>query len=287
MSASVTSLVSKDCEKLDTEGDSPLLVNAVRNFVGICEALLDAGADVEKRDHNGHTALMCAAMNGSTELVTLLLNYGANPNAIEEKTKATSMFYAIAFDEFEAFKILLKRGADLHMTLRKKENCFHLIAAKGNVEMCKALIEFVSPTGLQFLLTSQDKSGNTPLHLAASKGCLEICKLLIDAGADVDATDGQQLTPLHDAAMRGHLAICKLLVENDADIDVTDRDNDTPLHLAGSKGHQDIFDYLIEKEADTKIENDDGELAKVKPKLNSDALKYLGIMSALMKEMSK
>jgi ankyrin repeat protein len=44
----------------------------------VCEALLDAGADVNAVQHGGYTALLDAAANGNTELVDFLLERGAD-----------------------------------------------------------------------------------------------------------------------------------------------------------------------------------------------------------------
>ena len=64
----------------------------------------------------------------------------------------------------------------------------------------------------------------TPLHLAAHRGYLDIVKLLLDAGADVNAEEGNysKSTPLHWAAKEGNLQVVKLLVQSGAKLDVRD-----------------------------------------------------------------
>ena len=42
---------------------------------------------------------------------------------------------------------------------------------------------------------------DTPLHLAAWKGSLRVCTLLLEAGADVNAEDGERHTPVMPAAV--------------------------------------------------------------------------------------
>ena len=75
------------------------------------------------------------------------------------------------------------------------------------------------------LVNSQSKEiQTTPLHLAAHRGYSDIVKFLIDAGADVNAKEGNysKSTPLHWAAKEGNLQVVKLLVENGAKLDVRD-----------------------------------------------------------------
>ena len=75
------------------------------------------------------------------------------------------------------------------------------------------------------LVNSQSKHiQTTSLHLAAHRGYLDIVKLLIDAGADVNAKEGNysKSTALHWAAKEGNLQVVKLLVERGAKLNVKD-----------------------------------------------------------------
>lgn len=51
------------------------------------------------------------------------------------------------------------------------------------------------------------EDGWTALHYASSKGHLSIAKLLIDRGADIHATNKDNLTPYHNAAGMNHLFV--------------------------------------------------------------------------------
>ena len=59
--------------------------------------------------------------------------------------------------------------------------------------------------------------------------CLE---LLRDAGADLEAADGDGMTPLHYAARRGDTKIVSLLVDAGVDVDAKTPDKETALYLA-------------------------------------------------------
>ena len=49
---------------------------------GICEALVEQGADVNATTRRGHTALIFAAGRGRTAIVRSLLALGANPRVM-------------------------------------------------------------------------------------------------------------------------------------------------------------------------------------------------------------
>jgi Arf-GAP/coiled-coil/ANK repeat/PH domain-containing protein len=58
---------------------------ARRGNVGIAEALLDAGADLEASDKKGETPLRRAVNCGHKDLAALFVSRGADPNAPDKK----------------------------------------------------------------------------------------------------------------------------------------------------------------------------------------------------------
>lgn len=93
-------------------------------------------------------------------------------------------------------------------------------ACLGDKETIQTLIE----QDTRLVNIQSKKVQTTPLHLAAHRGYLDIVKLLIDAGADVNAQEGNysKSTTLHWAAKEGNLKVVKLLVESGAKLDVKD-----------------------------------------------------------------
>merc|ERR1711871_1372961 len=59
---------------------TPLHWAAVNGHVGIAGLLIDAGADLEKRNSNAMTPLLLATQNGQEELAAVLLEHGADVN---------------------------------------------------------------------------------------------------------------------------------------------------------------------------------------------------------------
>lgn len=105
-------------------GETVLHKAAEWNNVIIATALLDHGADVNARDHNGTTPLMQAAMSGlysdlyrpKDQVVALLLKHGANPNLgmKYEGYGPEGMWTPLtaAHKQPELTRLLLQAGAD-------------------------------------------------------------------------------------------------------------------------------------------------------------------------------
>ena len=62
-------------------GNTPLMGVVFKGYDAIARALIDAGADVNKRNHAGQTALMMAALFGRDAIVDMLLRAGADASA--------------------------------------------------------------------------------------------------------------------------------------------------------------------------------------------------------------
>lgn len=184
-------------------------------------ARLEQGADVnmrwEPRNEFAapHTALTVAAGAGNTELVHLLLSYGADP--------AT----AVPFGEFDILsplgeavqhrhtviaRLLLEAGADANTTV----NAFGWTtlmeaAADGEIGLTALLLEHGADTEAR--ANTPESPGWTALMWAARTGQTNTVRLLLRYGADVDATSGDGLTPLRIAEQEGHAEVARLLRE--------------------------------------------------------------------------
>lgn len=96
-------------------GCLPLQRAAGRGDTAQVQQLLDQGIDVNARDGNNNTALICAAGSGNTETVDLLLKRGADVNAIDDGGW-TALIRAAFRGHAECVKLLLAHGANVNQT---------------------------------------------------------------------------------------------------------------------------------------------------------------------------
>ena len=85
---------------------------------------------------------------------------------------------------------------------------------------------------------------------AAWNGDVKAVSEVIEAGADVNATDGDGHTVLHEAARLGHLEMVMALLQAGADINVIDNFECTALRLAIGEGHVEVVIVLLQAGAD-------------------------------------
>ncbi|KAK9441880.1 Pfs, NB-ARC and Ankyrin domain protein [Metarhizium brunneum] len=145
--------------------------------------LCDRGADIDIRDRNGRTPLSWAAWNGHEAVVKLLLEKGANIEAIDNLYDQTPLLWAAGDGHEAVVKLLLEKGADIK---------------------------------------AKDDTGQTPLSWAAKNGHEAVVRLLLEKGADIDIRDRNGRTPLSWAAWNGREAVVKLLLEKGANIEAID-----------------------------------------------------------------
>ncbi|KAL3478162.1 ankyrin repeat-containing domain protein [Aspergillus californicus] len=90
-----------------------LLIPMIRERApqGLVNVLLSAGCDANRKDSYGKTALCEAVQSDQADIVTSLLDHGANPNLPGPEHALWSAVYRP-----DCLRILLARGADIHKT---------------------------------------------------------------------------------------------------------------------------------------------------------------------------
>jgi ankyrin repeat protein len=247
---------------------SPLYMAAKTGSAPVIDILLKAGADAKSRSNTGITALHMAAISGDAESVRLLGERGADVNARETERGQTPLAYAASFDRPDAIKMLLKLGADPN--LPSKEVPPMPLPARGEnqaqppqpqrgqqgqppappaAQQARGGIPQVpgTPAAQQ---AAQNNGGNnnnngadagsrgggnpkgllTPLMYAARQGSTNAVRVLTEAGANLNALNGDKSTALLLTIINGHFDIAKYLVEHGADVNLFSMDGATPLY---------------------------------------------------------
>uniref|UniRef100_A0A674HBS1 Euchromatic histone lysine methyltransferase 2 n=1 Tax=Taeniopygia guttata TaxID=59729 RepID=A0A674HBS1_TAEGU len=183
------------------------------------------------------SALHAAAQKGHLEICHLLLQAGANINAVD-KQRRTPLMEAVANDQLDTARYLLQRGGCAYSQEEDGSTCLHHAAKNGNLEM----VELLLSTG-QVDVNAQDSGGWTPIIWAAEHKHIEVIRRLLTRGADVTLTDnvstwgvmgsrGHGDTPLHIAARESYHDCVSLFLSRGADPEVRNKEGDSPLDLS-------------------------------------------------------
>lgn len=165
-------------EEFDEDGSTALLVASQAGHTAAVEALLKAGADIDRDADDCATPLYVASMNGHLGVVELLCNYGASLNK-RRAAKETPIYIASLRGHADVVQFLCERGAN--QDLPQKDGATPLLVAveQGHVKVVRCLLEHRADTQLA------SNRGETPLSAAMADACgfPELQEMLVAAGA--------------------------------------------------------------------------------------------------------
>jgi len=124
------------------------MINAARaNNIPELERLVATGTDINSKDDEGMTALMCAALHGHVEVAQYLVEAGAALNTARDDGK-TALMFAAEKGHVELAQYLVGAGADLAARTGGSyaiclgtafKTALMLAAENGNVEVAQYL----------------------------------------------------------------------------------------------------------------------------------------------------
>ncbi|OBS24987.1 hypothetical protein FPOA_05523 [Fusarium poae] len=217
------------------------------------ELLLRYGASANATGEVYGNALTAAAFDGRIDIVTMLLDAGADINS----DKGFALQTAAAQDHIEVVKLLLERGAEINKVATHdgmpEGTALQAAVERGNEEIVDVLLEHGADPNLG------GGSNKYPIIGAAKKMYNGIFKKLIGAKADVNVIGGSDdTTPLVEAAYYLSEECLKLVLDAGADINHKDIFGNTALMLAAGKGEHESVELLLDRGADVLIVDQDG-----------------------------
>jgi ankyrin repeat protein len=263
-------------------GLTPLLFAAREGCIACLEVLLDAGADIDRDDPDGATALIMALLNRHWDTAQFLIEAGADVN-LWDIYGQTPLYVAVDMNTLpigrrveipsmdraggeELVRLLLERGANPNAQLKLRPRYRNIPHDRYRDPMIVW--------------------GTTPLLRAAKAGDLPLMKLLLQHGALVNLANSQGVTPLMAAVGDGHIhdptrglprteddaLQCYDLLRAagadvnartplgyaDADLKIRTPANRTALHAAASRGWNRVVQRLVEDGAELDVIDSNG-----------------------------
>ncbi|GFF57779.1 putative ankyrin repeat protein RF_0381 [Aspergillus lentulus] len=207
----------------------------------ILRLLVDFGWDPLAPMRRGDVPLHIAAQMGKTDLVQLLLLYGADVN-VRDGQHATPLHLACVNGQLGAVELLLNSGTDVNAATLLRETPLHQCMHYGSLPLLELLLDAGANTNVL------DENGVSPLHIGISlKRPVEMIERLIQAGADLNALDPHSRTPLFLAAKSGNARLVKALVDAGAHVAIDKRAGSTgPLHVAATEDNFRVIQPLVD-----------------------------------------
>ncbi|XP_047015164.1 caskin-2 isoform X6 [Ictalurus punctatus] len=228
----------------DTDGFSALHHAALTGTTDLLSLLLDAQATVDIKDRNGMRPLHYAAWQGKADSVLMLLRAGASVNGASQDGQIP-LHLAAQYGHYDVSEMLLQHQSNACTVNKAKKTPLDLACEFGRLKVVQLLLS----SNMVVALLEGNGRDNTPLHLAARNGHKDIIRLLLKAGIDINRTI-KAGTALHEAALYGKTDVVKLLLDAGIDVNIRNTYNQTALDIVNqfttSHASKDIKQLLRE-----------------------------------------
>ncbi|KAF5691387.1 ankyrin protein 1 [Fusarium denticulatum] len=268
-------MLLKEGHKVDVQLDdseyhgTPLVAAARAGYTDIVTALLEKGADVNYAAPKDITPLMSAVLGNQAAIAKTFIDAGADMNAVSgaENNKWNATHFA--YDLPDCMKVLVEAGADIN-ALGPDGTPFYLAAYFNQTKVVELLLEHKPDLETKCPEGDFTDAGYTPLLCAASCGYNKLLRLLLEAGADIEAKTPKGGTPLILAVATNQEESVKILLEYNLDIDARDIWEGSAIFCLPTPANLSVVRRLINRGASLTIRNKERYTPLGKAVVNGD-----------------
>ncbi|XP_072822987.1 B-cell lymphoma 3 protein isoform X1 [Vicugna pacos] len=152
---------------LDRHGQTAAHLACEHRSPACLRALLDSAAggtvDLEARNYDGLTALHVAVNTECHEAVLLLLEHGADIDAVDIKSGRSPLIHAVENNSLSMVQLLLQHGANVNAQMYSGSSALHSASGRGLLPLVRTLVRSGADSGLK------NCHNDTPLMVARSR----------------------------------------------------------------------------------------------------------------------
>ena len=212
-------------------------------------------------DIDGRSILYNCIKYNYMELISLLLEYdntniGISIIDIPDRLGLTSLQYAVVFNNFDAYKLLLENKADPYIMSKAGANVFITALTYKRNDMILYLIDN------KYKINFTNNSGETLLQVAINYNNMDICYKLLDSSITLKLDNNSSdygLTALHQTIILDNIDLYILLLDRNVDVNLSDFHGNLPLHYIFIYNRINYLNYIIKKPLQFNKTNINGE----------------------------
>ncbi|KAM5134169.1 B-cell lymphoma 3 protein isoform 1-T1 [Callospermophilus lateralis] len=159
---------------LDRHGQTAAHLACEHRSPTCLRALLDSAApgtvDLEARNYDGLTALHVAVNTQCHEAVLLLLERGADIDAVDIKSGRSPLIHAVENNSLSMVQLLLQHGANVNAQMYSGSSALHSASGRGLLPLVRTLVRSGADSGLK------NCHNDTPLMVARSRRVIDILR---------------------------------------------------------------------------------------------------------------
>ncbi|GFN83391.1 ankyrin homolog [Plakobranchus ocellatus] len=169
----------------DNSGNTPLIAAVEvsgkdRGRIHLVERLISAGADINKTNSTGSTALHAAVLSQNNEAIHMLMKAGPHLEARDLRGR-TPLLTAAYKGNVNAINMLKSYGADMR-AVDKYGNSALICFLQEHHDAEEEPLRLLAFDNIE--INRQSKDGTTPLMVAARRGLENAVRILLELGAD-------------------------------------------------------------------------------------------------------